>query len=342
METTRAQHVLVVGATGFVGRALVPALVARGHAVSALVRDPGRGREKLPPEARLIRGDLLDPASLEPAVRGASTVFYLAHSMGAGDRSVRFEVRDRQAAENLVRSAAAAGVARIIYVGGLGDESAARSPHLESRREVARILASGSPELTTLRAAIVVGAGGSSFEMIVQLVEHLPLMVSPQWIRTRCQPIALEDLVGYLVGCLEAPETAGRSFDVGGPDTLPYSELLHRIGDRLGRRSRILVLPILTPGLSAHWVGLITEVPSSMARDLVEGMRTEVVCRENRIRGVLPRPLLSYDEAVDKALESRPLRPLRLRQLLARWIGTRPGQEAIVDLRRAIGRSPER
>ncbi len=333
---------LVVGATGFVGRALVPALLSRGIAVRALVRDVERARRALPAETVLVRGDLLDESSLMAALTGTDVVYYLAHSMGSGDRADQFVLRDRRAAENFIRSATTAGVRRVIYVGGLGDASPDRSAHLESRREVGRILASGGPALTTLRAAIVVGDGGSSFEMIVQLVERLPLMLSPEWIRTRCQPIALGDLVAYLVGCRGVPATAGRSFDVGGPDVMPYYELLNRVGDRLGARSRIVALPVLSPRLSAHWVGFITDVPSSMARDLVEGMRTEVVCREDDLRALIPLRLSSFEEALDRALRSRPLRPLRARQVLARWLGAPPGRNSLVALPETVKVRPAR
>ncbi len=331
---TSDAEILIVGATGFVGRALTERLVREGHRVRALARALGRARRESPTDAKWVVGDLLEPASLPPALRGIPTVYYLAHGMGSSDRAGSFAARDRTAATNLVRAAGEAGVERIVYVGGLGDDAPARSPHLESRREVARILASGRPRLTTFRAAIVVGAGGASFEMLVQLVERLPAMLCPRWIRTRCQPIALGDLVTYLVRSLEVPETVGRSFDVGGPDVLPYYELLNRVGDRLGRRSRLVVLPWLSPGLSAHWVGFITDVPANVARFLVEGMATEVVCRENEVRRWIPLSLLSFDEALDRALAERPLRPLGLRQALAGGLGTKPHHVATVDLTR--------
>ncbi len=326
--------ILIVGATGFVGRALTERLVGEGHRVRALVRAVGRVPREPPAGAEWVVGDLLEPATLTPALRGIQTVYYLAHAMGSSDRTGSFAVRDRTAATNLVRAAGEAGVERIVYVGGLGDEAPGRSPHLESRREVARILASGRPRLTTFRAAIVVGAGGASFEMLVQLVERLPAMLCPRWIRTRCQPIAVGDLVTYLVRSLAEPQTIGRSFDVGGPDVLPYYDLLNRVGDRLGRRSRLVILPWLTPGLSAHWVGFITDVPANVARFLVEGMATEVVCHENEIRRWIPLRLLSFDEALDRALTHRPLRPLGLRQALARGFGTKPLHVATVDLTR--------
>ena len=312
----RANPILVLGATGFVGRRVTEALLARGHPVRALVRPHGTPRPS-PPGLVRVTGDLLDPSELTDAFKGAGTVYYLVHSMASRDRSVDFAHLDRQIAYNTVRAATRAGVERIIYVGGLGRGSNEPSPHLESRQEVEEILASGSPSLTTLRAAIILGAGGASFEMMVQLVERLPAMICPQWIRTRCQPIALDDLVEYLVGCLFEPQTSGRGFDVGGPDVLPYYEMLHRIGDRLGARSWIISTPFLTPRLSSHWVGFITTVSAPMARLLVDGMSTEVTCRENEIRKLVDVRLHSFDEALDLAFADRPLRPLSMRQHLA-------------------------
>ena len=331
---TAPRELLLVGGSGFVGRELARRLVSEGRLVRALARRPEVARQVLPSQVRVIGGDLLEPETLGPAVEGVDAIYYLAHSMAPSGTAEGFESRDRRAAQNLVGAATAAGVPRILYVGGLGDESPMRSPHLDSRREVAQLLARGGPKLTALRAAIVVGAGGSSFEMVVQLVERLPVLLCPSWIRTRCQPIDVRDLVAYLAGCLDTPETSGRSFDVGGSEVLPYFDLLGRIGARLGRRSRVVVLPVLTPGLSAHWVGLITDVPSSVARGLVEGMRTEVVCRENAIRSLVPIPLHSLDSALDAALAHRPLRPLALRQLGARVLGTRSETRAVFDLAR--------
>ena len=342
MTTPARREALVVGGSGFVGRRLVAGLVAAQRPVLVLSRDPVSARRVLPAGAQIVSGDLLRPETLVDLLSGVRAVFYLVHSMGGAGSPEGFEARDRRAAENLVDAASRAGVERIIYVGGLGDESPFRSPHLDSRREVGRILARGAPKLTTLRAAIVVGAGGSSFEMVVQLVERLPVLLCPSWIRTRCQPIDVRDLVAYLIGCLDAPETAGRTFDVGGPEALPYFELIGRIGRRLGRYSRVIALPILTPGLSSHWVGLITSVPASVARDLVEGMRSEVVCREDSIRALVPVPLHSLDEAIDDALEDRPLHPLPLRQLGAAIFGTPSADRAVVDVAQLFraGRRP--
>lgn len=300
--------------------------------VQVLVRDLNAAQQVLPAGTSLIQGDLLRGETLEKALDGVRDVYYLVHSMGGSGPPTHFWASDRLAAQNVATRASEAGVERIIYVGGLGDDHAARSPHLDSRREVGRILGQGASRLTTLRAAIIVGAGGSSFEMVVQLVERLPILLCPEWIRTRCQPIDLRDLVAYLIACREVPETAGRSFDVGGPEVVPYYDLLNRVGRRLGRYSRIVVLPVLTPSLSSHWVGLVTDVPSTVARVLVDGMRTEVVCREQAIRSLIPLPLHSIDSAIGYALRDRPLRPNLLRRVGCAMLGTRSASRAILDL----------
>jgi uncharacterized protein YbjT (DUF2867 family) len=323
--------ILVLGATGSVGRHLVARLAAEGRPPRIVVRDRQRAGVVAALADGVVVGDLLDPNCLAAALRGVHTVYYLVHSMDAPTRS-DFARRDRKLAENVVRAADRSSVQRIIYVGGLGDESPARSPHLESRREVRRILDQGRASVTTLRAAIIVGPGSASFEMIVQLVEHLPVLLCPTWIRVRCQPIAVADLISYMVGCLDVPATAGRSFDVGGAEVVPYYDLLGRVGRRLGRLSRVVVLPVLTPSLSSHWVGLITSVPSGMARTLVEGMRTEVVCREDAIRSLVPVKETTLDAAIDAALADRPFRPLLARQILARLVGPRSPEHFVVDL----------
>ncbi len=331
MTGRRFSGILVLGATGFVGRHLVARLAAEGRAPRIVVRDPRRAAGVASHADGVVVGDLRDPMCLGRALGDVRTIFYLVHSMDV-PLGADFAARDRTVAENVVRAADRAAVDRIVYVGGLGDESPARSPHLDSRREVRRILEQGRARLTTFRAAIIIGPGSASFEMIVQLVERLPVLLCPTWIRVRCQPIAIADLVSYLVGCLDVPATAGRPFDVGGREVVPYYDLLGRVGTRLGRPSRVIALPVLTPSLSAHWVGLITSVPSAMARTLVEGMRTEVVCRENTIRSLVPVTETPLDSAIDSALALRPLRPLRLRQIVARLAGPRSASRAILDL----------
>jgi uncharacterized protein YbjT (DUF2867 family) len=289
--------VLVAGASGFIGKRLVRELIAAGVPVRCLVR-----REApLPAEAQMVRGDLLEPLTLPAALEGVDTVYYLVHSMAAGRAG--FERRDRQAADNFTRAASAAGVRRVIYLGGLGETGPELSGHLQSRVEVASILQGGGFATTFLRAAIIIGAGGASFEMIRALVQRLPVMITPRWVSTRCQPIAVGDVIRYLVGCLQEERSAGGTFDIGGPDILSYREMMERFAAIAGRRLLILPVPVLTPKLSSYWVGLITPIKPSIAMPLIEGLANEVVCRENRIRELLPFRLTPYDESVRIALK---------------------------------------
>jgi uncharacterized protein YbjT (DUF2867 family) len=274
-------RVLVTGATGFVGRRL------------ALVRDAGHYDP--PPDVRVVVGDLLEPESFE-AVLDVDAAYYLVHSMTARDD---FEAHDRRAARNFVDAASAAGVGRVIYLGGLGEELDRLSSHLRSRREVERVLATGTYDLTTLRAAIVVGPGSAGFEMVVQLASRLPVMVTP------CQPISVADLFAYLVGVLDVPEPAGETYEVSGPEVLTHAEMLRRTGRHLGHEPIIPAAPVLTPRLSAYWVGLMTDVPWSVARPLIEGLENPVVVhddRPSRLVAVEPTP---FDGAVRRAITER-------------------------------------
>lgn len=297
--------VLLCGATGFVGSALTARLVSEGATLRALVRPESTGRARLSPNVREVTGDLRRGTGLDEALADVREVFYLVHSMGRSVRGGDFDEADRQAARHLVEAASRSGAERIIYVGGLGDDASASSSHLKSRREVGKILRSGGPSVTELRAGIILGAGGSSFEMMVQLVERLPGMLCPIWIDRRCQPIALDDLVAYLVGCWREDGTRGATFDVGGPDVLRYSEMLLRIGRQLGRPPCLVVLPRFTPSLSSHWVGYITDVPAELARPIIDGMYVDAVCHEQRIRDMVAVPLTGFEAALDGALRDR-------------------------------------
>jgi uncharacterized protein YbjT (DUF2867 family) len=231
--------------------------------------------------------------------------YYLVHSMGG--RTIgeiqEFAERDRRAATNFLAAAEGAGLSRIIYLGGLGETGDRLSHHLASRLEVARILQSG-PRVTTtaLRAAVIIGAGGASFELLRHLVERLPVMTVPRWVNTRCQPIAVDDVIGYLVGCLRTPATAGFSLDIGGPEVTSYRGMMQTYARVRGLRRLIIPVPLLTPRLSAHWINLVTPVPAGIVYPLVEGLRNEVVCRENRIRELVPIPLTPMEAAICTAL----------------------------------------
>jgi len=288
--------VLVTGATGFVGRRLVPALLEAGHEVRAMTRRPHDYAGPGDP----VFGDVDDPGSLAPALDGVDVAVYLVHSLDDAD----FERKDADAARAFGAAAAASGVRQIIYLGGLGADGGDLSAHLRSRREVESLLGAGGVPVTVLRAAIVVGAGGISWELTRQLVKNLPAMVVPRWAATRSQPIAVDDVVAYLVGVVDVERALGRVFEVGGPDRLSYLEMLQQAAELMhGHRRPIITVPVLTPGLSARWIGLVTDVDATTGRHLVDSMSTEVVVTDDAIRDVVPLEPVSYGEAVRRALE---------------------------------------
>ncbi|WP_424001409.1 NAD(P)H-binding protein [Haloarcula salina] len=294
-------HVLVTGATGFVGGHLVPALRAADHEVRALVRDPERYDG--PDSVDVVTGDLLDPGSFEAALDGVDAAYYLVHSMHAGDD---YAERDRRAARNFQQAADDAGVDRVVYLGGLGEDDGALSEHLRSRREVEFILGEGAYDLTTFRAAIIIGAGSASFRMIRELTARLPVMLTPRWVRTDCHPIAIDDVVAYLTRALDAPAAGGETYEIGGPDVMSYAEILKRTGRLVGAGEPVIVpVPVLTPRLSAYWVGLMTDVPSTVARPLIQGLKTPVVADAGPVREVFGVELTPFDEAVKLALDER-------------------------------------
>ncbi|WP_280433407.1 NAD(P)H-binding protein [Nocardia brasiliensis] len=289
--------VLVAGSTGFVGQRLCPELAETGRSVRAMTRHPESYRGSGTP----IGGDVADPDSLRAALRDCDAAYYLVHSLAEAD----FRRRDAVAARNFGRAAADAGVGRIIYLGGLGDDTDDLSAHLRSRREVEGLLGAAGVPVTTLRAGIIVGHGGISWEITRQLVEHLPAMVTPRWVRTRTQPIAVDDVVRYLVGVLENPETAGRTFDIGGPDVLEYLDMLRRVAKIEGRPLLVVPVPLLSPRMSSLWLSLVTDVDTATGRALVDSMTNEVVVRDNSIRALVPFDPLDYDTAVLRALGER-------------------------------------
>jgi uncharacterized protein YbjT (DUF2867 family) len=301
----REEPVLITGATGYVGGRLVMQLLRAGYRLRVM----GRSLEKLRcrlwgghPDVELVEADVLDPASLLRAAKGCWAVFYLVHSMNAQKRD--FVETDRRAARNMVKAATDAKMDRIVYLGGLGRDDSSLSRHLRSRTEVARILQSGPVPTTFLRAAMILGSGSASFEILRYLVERLPIMVTPRWVDTPCQPIAIRNVLNYLQGCLEQDALRGGTFDIGGPDILSYRDLMRLYAEEAGLPGRWVVpVPFLTPRLSSYWIHLVTPVPSTIARPLAEGLRTPVVCRENRIRDILPQELLPCREAIGLALE---------------------------------------
>ena len=295
----RMASVLVTGATGFIGRRLVPALIDAGHEVRAMTRRP----EAYDGPGEPVGADVMDADSLGPALDGVDVAIYLVHSLDDPD----FERKDAQAARNFSAAAAAAGLSQLVSMGGLGDdEDQGLSAHLRSRREVEGLLGEDGVPVTVLRAAIVVGHGGISWELTRQLVKNLPGMVVPKWVGTRTQPIAIDDVVRYLAGVVGQEEALGRVFEIGGPDQLTYREMLQGAALEMnGRKVPIVVVPLLTPGLSSRWLALVTDVDVTTGRNLIDSMSTEVVVRDTSIRDVVPGEPLTYAESVRRALAER-------------------------------------
>lgn len=293
-----SRTVLVTGASGFVGSHLAQALVEAGHQVRAMTRRPGEYHGAGTP----VQADVADQASLAKAMAGVDAAYYLVHSLDRQD----FVEKDADAARNFASAASQAGLERIIYLGGLGKDGQDLSDHLKSRREVERLLGETGVPVTVLRAAIVVGHGGISWEMTRQLVDHLPVMVVPHWATTRTQPIALADIVRLLVGVLEPEQARGQIYEVGGPDVLTYAEMMQRVSRIVKNRSLpMLAVPLLTPRLSSHWLSFVTDVDTQTARNLIDSMNNEVVVSDDSIKDVVPGQSMSYDDAVRVALRQR-------------------------------------
>ncbi|WP_263120146.1 SDR family oxidoreductase [Cellulomonas sp. RIT-PI-Y] len=299
-----APLIAVTGVTGYVGGRLVPELLAAGYRVRALARHPERLRGRpWYPDVEVVRADASDAEQTRDALQGADVAYYLIHSLGTGRR---FEQRDRDTARSFGRAAREAGVGRLIYLGGLAPENEELSPHLASRTEVGEILLDSGVPTAVLRAAVILGSGSASFEMMRYLTERLPAMTVPRWVDNRIQPIAVRDVLRYLVGAAALPPEVNRAFDIGGPEVLTYRDMMQHYAQVAGLPRRLIVkVPVLTPRLSSHWVGLVTPVPNNIARPLVESLVHEVVCTEHDIAEYVPDPpqgLIGFDRAVRLAL----------------------------------------
>ncbi|WP_329521259.1 SDR family oxidoreductase [Spirillospora sp. NBC_01491] len=301
---TSGRLCLVTGATGYIGGRLVPELLAAGYRVRCASRHPGNLRDHpWAGDVEAVEADVLDAGSLRAALDGVDVAYYLVHAMGGGED---FRERDRRAARTFAGAAREAGASRVVYLGGL--YSGGRlSEHLRSRAEVAEILLEAGVPVAVLRAAVIIGSGSVSFEMLRHLTERLPAMVTPRWVRSRIQPIAIRDVLRYLVGAAALPPEVSRGFDIGGPDVLTYRDMMQRYAAVAGLPRRVILpVPVLSPWLSSLWVGLITPVPGGLARPLVGSLTSEVVCREHDIAEYVPDPpggLLGFDDAVRLALQ---------------------------------------
>lgn len=311
--------ILIAGASGYVGARLVPRLLEAGYHVRALARTPAKisshpwGNH---PCLQIIQGDVLDCHSLQLALNGCSVAFYLVHSMTSAVAD--FAAVDRTAAKNFIAAADQNKVERIIYLTGLGDESDQLSKHLRSRAEIAKIFREGPIPATILRAGVILGSGSASFEILRYLVDRLPVMVTPRWIDTPCQPISIINVLYYLIGSLTAKETINETFDIGQREIITYRKLMEIYAEEAMLHRRIVIpVPVLTPRLSSYWINLFTPLPPAIARPLVEGLRNPVICRDTRIQTIIPQYLLDCREAIQQALEE-----IRMGQVASSWRDT--------------------
>ncbi len=312
-EAPTSRRVVVLGASGYVGGRLVSKLLEEGHQVVATSREPAKlGAMSWADQVEIRPIDLLDEQTISEAIVGCDAAYYLVHAMGGGEG---FAARDRAAALNLVAASHDSDLEQIIYLSGLGDESTELSEHLASRQEVGQILAAGTVPVTELRAAIVIGSGSLSFEMLRYLTEVLPVMITPRWVRTKCQPIAIADVLHYLVAVLGHPRSADRILEIGGPDVLTYEEMIRTYARVAGLKPRTIIpVPVLSPGLSGRWIGLVTPLSSVTSEELVQSLRNEVIIVDRPISDVVDHDPMSFEDSVRRALER-----VKSSQVPTRW-----------------------
>lgn len=313
MQSSRSAHlqsqpynILVTGSTGFIGSRLVKRLTDSGYTISAL----SRRKIEDTPNIKYVQADVLKEDQLKNSLSGIETAYYLLHSM-EGDKTQwkKFAQREKIQASNFLKAATHAGVKRIIYLGGLINESLELSQHMQSRKDVGDILASGSIPVTQLRASLIIGAGGGSYAMLRYLVERLPLMVCPKWVKSIAQPIAVDDVIEYLVGCMEHPETIGKTYDIGGTEQLTYERLMRVYAAYLNRNLIVIEIPFLTTRLSSYWVDLITPVKASLARPLIDSLVHDTIVRDDSISTIIPLKLKSVRESIDIATKEMSKNP---------------------------------
>jgi len=341
-----ARRILLTGATGYVGGRMLPLLEERGERVRCLTRRPEALRDRVAPTTEVVAGDVLDPASLTLALAGVDTAYYFIHSLGT-ERD--FAEEDRRAAENFAQAATEAGVRRIIYLGGLGSPNEALSEHLRSRQETGDMLRSHHAQVIELRASIVIGSGSLSFEMIRALVERLPVMICPRWVRVKAQPIAIEDLLAYLVAALNLPDRPSQLFEIGGPDQISYGDLMREYARQRGLRRLMIPVPLLTPYLSSLWLGLVTPLYARVGRKLVASLRNPTLVSNNLAATTFAIEPRTVREAIARALvnEDRELAETRWSDALsaggepAAWGGVRFGSRLVDSRTRTVHVPPE-
>ena len=318
-------NILVTGTTGYIGGLLVPRLIDEGYSVTCLVRDATRLERKWERAIYHI-GNVLEYETLPPIMKGIDAAYYLIHSMAEGEKG--FEERDYRAAENFGKAARAAGVKRIIYLGGLGEKDAKLSSHLASRQKVGDILRASGVPVTEFQAGVVIGSGSMSFEMIRYLTERVPVMITPRWVTTRCQPISIINVLEYLERSLSEPRSVGRTFEIGGPEVMIYGDMMRKYAQARQLKRLLIRVPVLTPRLSSYWVDLVTPIPASYSHPLIEGLRSEVILHDTSAQDIFWLDLIPFDEAVRQALDIS-----GSTVLAGYWDGTRPDPKQAMSIK---------